>query len=174
MLLGQPGGRKGKKAQRGFVAMALEFGHELCVLPTCQHVSVKAPSHVRMLHVRLLPDQQNFSPAGVAILEIWYELLLGILKLTQVYLVRLWLSGRWRDIIVDDQLPCVGNGVGTCATQDRATQRPVRHAQRRKSCASKRYRQLAYCSTRRCVGLRHWTPPPRFLALRAFVHFECC
>ncbi|CAJ1331023.1 unnamed protein product [Effrenium voratum] len=103
-----------------------------------------------MLHVRLLPDQQNFSPAGVAILEIWYELLLGILKLTQVYLVRLWLSGRWRDIIVDDQLPCVGNGVGTCATQDRATQRPVRHAQRRKSCASKRYRQLAYCSTRRC------------------------
>lgn len=33
----------------------------------------------------------------------------------QVYLVRLWLGGCWRDIIVDDRLPCIGNGRSTCA-----------------------------------------------------------
>jgi len=54
---------------------------------------------------RLLPEQ-NFDEAGV-------------------YLVRLWLGGCWRDIIVDDRLPCIGNGRST-------------------------YYQLAYCSTRRC------------------------
>ncbi|CAK9011466.1 unnamed protein product [Durusdinium trenchii] len=55
---------------------------------------------------RLLPEQKSLSPAGV-------------------YLVRLWLGGSWRDIIVDDRLPCIGNGLST-------------------------YYQLAYCSTRRC------------------------
>lgn len=55
---------------------------------------------------RLLPEQKSLDEAGV-------------------YLVRLWLGGCWRDIIVDDRLPCIGNGRST-------------------------YYQLAYCSTRRC------------------------
>ncbi|CAE7642131.1 sol [Symbiodinium sp. CCMP2592] len=55
---------------------------------------------------RLLPDQRQFSRAGA-------------------YLVRLWLGGRWRDVIVDDRLPCIGNGFGT-------------------------YTQLAYCATGKC------------------------
>lgn len=55
---------------------------------------------------RLLPDQRQFSRAGA-------------------YLVRFWLGGRWRDVIVDDRLPCIGNGLGT-------------------------YTQLAYCATRKC------------------------
>eukprot|EP00913_Durusdinium_trenchii_P026215 g24594.t1 len=59
-----------------------------------------------MCWMRLLPEQKSLSPAGV-------------------YLVRLWLGGSWRDIIVDDRLPCIGNGLST-------------------------YYQLAYCSTRRC------------------------
>ena len=36
-------------------------------------------------------------------------------NLAQVYLVRLWLGGCWRDTIVDDRLPCMGNGRSTCA-----------------------------------------------------------
>jgi len=55
---------------------------------------------------RLLPEQKSFSETGV-------------------YLVRLWLGGCWRDTIVDDRLPCMGNGRST-------------------------YYQLAYCSTRQC------------------------
>ena len=39
--------------------------------------------------------------------------------------MRLCLGGRWRDVIVDDRLPCIGGGLAT-------------------------YSQLAYCSTQRC------------------------